>query len=147
MQIWRIVKKAYADNALDGEGARITGGRWNLPGTPMVYTSSHLSLALIEILVHFEPGNLPRDYVYIEIHVPSSVRIIRTSPNKEQNSHTQELGTAWAQKKSSALMEVSSIILPIEKNYLINPKHPDFKKFKISKPQNLTIDPRLLVKQ
>jgi hypothetical protein len=37
---WRIVKRRYASSAFDGEGARLYGGRWNSPGTPVVYSSS-----------------------------------------------------------------------------------------------------------
>ena len=29
---WRIAKRAHTNAAFSGEGARIAGGRWNLPG-------------------------------------------------------------------------------------------------------------------
>ncbi|WP_367268713.1 RES domain-containing protein, partial [uncultured Sphingomonas sp.] len=36
MIVHRLCKAAHA--ALDGEGARMWGGRWNSPGRAMVYT-------------------------------------------------------------------------------------------------------------
>ena len=46
---WRIVKARHADGAFDGEGARSEGGRWNSPGTPVVYTSVQDSGVLLTI--------------------------------------------------------------------------------------------------
>ena len=50
--------------AADYTGAMLAGGRWNPIGTPMLYTAQHLSLACIEVLVHLDKSQLPRDYVW-----------------------------------------------------------------------------------
>ena len=50
---WRIDKPGR--KAFTGEGARRYGGRWNSPGTAVVYLSAHLSLAALEIMVHQRP--------------------------------------------------------------------------------------------
>ncbi|MBI5171468.1 MAG: RES domain-containing protein [Candidatus Melainabacteria bacterium] len=57
---------------MDGEGARLFGGRWNSPGLPAIYTSSHLSLAALELLVHLNFDNLPADLVWLKIEVPET---------------------------------------------------------------------------
>ena len=62
---WRIIKARHAANAFDGEGARIEGGRWNSPGTPMVYTSESAALAALELLVHLGRGATLAAYVLI----------------------------------------------------------------------------------
>ena len=54
-EAWRIVKERHAASALDGEGARLHGGRWNSAGVRVVYTSFAKSLAALEILVHVRP--------------------------------------------------------------------------------------------
>lgn len=145
MRIWRLVKEKYALNALNGEGARITGGRWNLPGISMVYTSSTLSLALLELLVHFDRNYIPKGYVYIAIDVPSKIQVSAFRTEQKKLS-TQQVGSEWVQKENSLISAVPSMIVPIEKNYLINPNHSDFKKLKISKPEPFLMDPRLIQK-
>ena len=42
----------------------VAGGRWNPIGVAMLYTARHLSLACIEVLVHLDKGQFPRDYVW-----------------------------------------------------------------------------------
>ena len=60
---WRIVRAARANSAFTGEGARIYGGRWNSPGTAIVYVSQHESLAALELFVHLTPLSPDARYV------------------------------------------------------------------------------------
>ena len=60
---WRIIKARYAKSAFDGEGARQFGGRWNSPGVPIIYTSSSMSLAALEMLVHLGRSRSLSSYV------------------------------------------------------------------------------------
>ena len=69
MQAVRLVKARRAATALDGEGARRFGGRWNPPGVALVYCSSSLSLAVLELLVHVEPLAAPDDLVAVQIEL------------------------------------------------------------------------------
>lgn len=59
---------------------------------------------------------------------------------------TRNLGSAWAKSRASAVLAVPSVIVPSEKNYLLNPNHPDFKRISIGAPQDFSFDPRLLKK-
>ena len=52
MRVFRIQNRRYAESFLDGEGARLNGGRWNPVGTPLVYTSTTPELAVLEVMVH-----------------------------------------------------------------------------------------------
>ena len=47
---WRITSEKYAETAFSGEGAKEYGGRFNRPGTPVVYTSESISRATLELL-------------------------------------------------------------------------------------------------
>ncbi len=51
---YRLQKTKYNQTVLSGEGASISGGRWNAPGTPLIYTSSSISLAILEAQVHLD---------------------------------------------------------------------------------------------
>nr|MBI1228921.1 RES domain-containing protein [Cytophagales bacterium] len=48
MRIYRIAVTKYCDAS--GEGAKLYGGRWNLPGNPALYGSASVSSALLERL-------------------------------------------------------------------------------------------------
>ncbi|MGH9369048.1 MAG: RES domain-containing protein, partial [Thermoanaerobaculia bacterium] len=41
MKVWRLTSGRHA--SFDGGGSRLTGGRWSLRGTPVVYTSESLA--------------------------------------------------------------------------------------------------------
>lgn len=56
---------------------------------------------------------------------------------------TKDLGTKWARNKSAAILAVPSAVVPRERNFLLNPKHPDFSKIRFSAPEPFVFDPRL----
>jgi RES domain-containing protein len=58
-------------------------------------------------------------------------------------SLTKDLGTTWARVKSSLVISVPSVIVPDERNYLVNPAHPDFSLVRFSHPKPFVFDPRL----
>ena len=77
---WRLCRRRYAARAFDGEGARLSGGRWNLPGVAVVYTSATVSLAALEMLVHVDVGDAPADLVAIPLDIPGGVAIREPPP-------------------------------------------------------------------
>ncbi len=155
IRAWRLVKSRFAPTAFDGEGARRQGGRWNSEGTPVVYTASTLSLAALELIVHADVEDLPSGYVAIPVDIPRSVRLEavefgalprhwrRIAPCPRE---CQALGDAWVASKRTAVLTVPSVVVPVERNYLLNPAHPDFRKLAIGKPENFSIDARLLAR-
>ena len=54
------------------------------------------------------------------------------------------IGGPWVKEARSAVLELPSVIILGEPNYLLNPAHPDFQKIIIGKPQPFSFDPRLL---
>ena len=82
MRIWRICRERYAAEAFNGNGARLFGGRWNSPGTPMVYASSSLALAAIELFVHLEPNQQPADLVSVAALLPGGEPAQRLDPDQ-----------------------------------------------------------------
>jgi RES domain-containing protein len=147
---WRIVKSRYAAAAFDGEGARLYGGRWDSPGTRMVYTSSTISLAVLEALVHLQEASLLSSYLLISVSFDDALverlersrlpDVWRTYPPP---SELQRLGDEWVRSRRSAVLEVPSVIVERESNYLLNPAHPDFSSLVIGEPEPFTFDERL----
>lgn len=143
---WRLVKKKYAQQAFDGEGARLWGGRWNSQGLPIVYTSDSLSLAALELLVHLDSAQPAFELVSIQASIPDNL-LERFRPREFNAKDCQAIGDEWASAKRSLALEVPSMIITQESNCLINPRHPDFKKIKLSKPSPFHFDERLLKKR
>jgi RES domain-containing protein len=57
---------------------------------------------------------------------------------------TMQIGEEWVRRGRSVALAVPSVLSRSEMNFLLNPKHPDFKKIKISQPIEYRFDPRLL---
>lgn len=150
MRIYRISKKKYIED-LSGEGARLYGGRWNRRGDAMVYFSKSLSLAALEMLVHLDYQFVDGTFHFIEAEIPDTCITKLKSPLKvtenwrenPPNSRTQDYGSNWLKSNKSLGLQVSSAVLPIEHNILINPRHPDFFQLKIIKTGVLDVDERL----
>ena len=125
MRVWRLTKPEHAPG-LDGEGARLWGGRWNSPGLPMVYAASSLALAALEVLVHLPPqmrrtGGFP-PYMAVCLDVPDD-RVVPIGP--ASLATPRSIGDDWARARTSLALLIPSLIIPQETNLLINPAHPD----------------------
>lgn len=150
VRVFRIAKTRYI-NDFSGEGSRLFGGRWNKVGDPLVYFSEHLSLSLLEILVHVDFGNIPLDFSYVEVEIPDtmvktikSIDFIKPKWNTEKAAGELQLfGSNWLKKRDSLALKVPSAVLQKEFNILLNPMHPDFKKIKIVRVDKMEVDFRL----
>ena len=147
---WRLTKTKHLATAWDGEGARRTGGRWNSVGTAVVYVSATLSLALAETLVHIPGGVLPA-FTAIPIEFDESLvsvldpKDLPTGWNKHPPpASTQAIGDAWVAAASGAILRLPSVVVPVEFNYILNPRHPDFPRSGIAAPVPFPFDARLV---
>ena len=148
---WRIVRAAHVNSAFTGEGARVYGGRWNSRGTSVIYVSEHESLAALELFVHLTP--LSPDDLYRSFRLEWDDKLteyfaIKNLPanwNSEPPTfQTMQIGDDWVHAGKSVALGVPSVLTGSEMNFLLNPKHPDFKKIKISQPIDYRFDSRLL---
>ena len=146
---WRLTKTRYLATAWDGEGARRTGGRWNSVGTAVVYTSGTLSLALVETLVHLPSGILPA-YSAQPVEFDEAMLAVLTVSDLPDDwradpppPSTRAVGDEWVRAKESAVLRVPSVVVPLESNYVFNPRHPDFSRVTIGPPLPFPFDPRL----
>lgn len=153
IQAWRIVHQDYRSSAFDGEGARLVGGRWNSEGTPVVYTAGSLSLALLEIIVHLEIKEALKYFKALPVLFDESLiqaLALGTLPllwgSTPPLFSSKAVGDKWVKENQSAVLCVPSAIVPQEKNYLLNPHHPDFSFISIGDPIDLPLDPRVFEK-
>lgn len=148
---WRLIKAKYAAHAFDGEGARLYGGRWNSPGSPISYCSATASLAVLEVFANVQRTDLLAEYVLIACSFDESL-VTRVEAgglpaNWRQSPAPPELaaiGDAWIRDGVSAVLDVPSAIIDRERNYLINPMHTDFKRIKRRPAEPFKFDLRLI---
>jgi len=150
LAIWRLVPERRSESAFDGEGARLYGGRWNSPGSRVVYASESRALAVLEMLVHL-PGQAMTQ-IFSLFKIEFEAHLLQEFPLRKlpANWHSplvqpdsQFAGDQWIRGARSAVLRVPSAVIPEESNYLLNPLHPDFSQIRIDRPKRFAFDPRL----
>jgi len=151
MEVFRITKKEYASD-LSGLGAKIYGGRWNSVGTSMIYTSSHASLAALELACHTGGVMGLRDFMLSCFWLDPKSDMDEIKPenlpidwqNYPPSLDCAKVGDDWIKGFQSLLLKVPSAIVPSEHNILINPLDPKLQKFiRVKWVKPFTFDPRL----
>lgn len=151
---WRLQKPRYGESPADllsGEGAWRAGGRWNSRGRRVVYLSSSLALATLEMLAQVRNAAILPHYLKLSIRIPEDV-IFELGPSDwppgwdDQHLHppsAQQIGDTWVDLKQSAALLVPSAVVPEEWNVLVNPAHPDFKRIVVGDVSVYRVDPRI----
>jgi RES domain-containing protein len=151
MIVYRVTNGEFI-NDLSGTGAKLYGGRWNPIGIPALYTTQHLSLAVLEILVHIKSYRRPLDYHLITIEIPETVSIVSIDHQKLKKNwkddieYLQLIGYEFLTSLQSLVLQVPSAIIDAENNLIINPAHPDAGKIKIRSSKTFIFDKRLYLK-
>lgn len=150
MKFYRLEALARSSprQAFSGEGGLYYALRWNSIGTRLVYTSSSAALACLETLVHMQSLRGAEDRWLFTIEVPD--RLIEELQPVPRGWDTQPATTAsrtagdkWVAAQRSVALLVPSVVVPVEKNALINPRHPKFQLDWVQKPLRFRYDPRL----
>ena len=149
MRAFRLCRANFP--AYDGEGARRVGGRWNSKGTRVLYMSENRSLAVLEIFVHLA-ASLPDRYVLgaaeildaVAVEVLNETRLPAdwSTLDPREQELTRRIGDEWVAEQRSAVLSVPSVILG-ERNYVLNPAHPDFNRIAFAEPVPFRFDIRL----
>ena len=150
--LWRIAADTPGCTAddLSGIGAKVTGGRWNSKGVPVVYCATSIALATLETVHYLRAGALPFNRFLVRIEVPASVWLARQVLDPVPGGwdaipagrSARRAGDNWSAAGKSALLVVPSVIVPDECNVLINPRHPDAAAITASTVRRWQYDPR-----
>jgi RES domain-containing protein len=154
IRAWRLTRGIHAappSDAFNGVGAERRGGRWNAIGTRAAYASSSRSLAALEYLANVDPEDLPDDLVYVGISFDEAYCEIANPPDGWDTLDSVvaiRYGEAWLASRRSAVLAVPSVIVPAERNYVVNPAHGDFVSIDIAdEVETFVFDARLLRRQ
>lgn len=152
MIVYRLSKQAFI-NDLSGYGAEKTGGRWNSKGIPVLYTAASRALAVVEVAVHVPFGIVPANYFLATIDIPDKdilkLDLKDLSPNWNKYPFvrdTQAMGNNFIRSNEHLVLQVPSATVEGDFNYLVNPRHPDFKKVKVKSIDPFVFDIRLFKK-
>jgi len=152
MEVFRISKSKYIDDLM-GTGARLHGGRWNRIGVPVLYTSTMLPLALLELIVNFTGKNAFKlNYSYLKMEVPDKLIVdisqeIDVEGDRNDYPKLNKIAEGHFFEGNVLAIKVPSFVLPQEHNLIINPMHQNFGKVQILMKDEIRLDQRLKTKQ
>jgi RES domain-containing protein len=148
--VYRLVHPRHSRTAFSGEGAFLAGGRWNSPGIRVVYTSSSIALAVLEVLAYRKARKpLPPRHLYRVTLDQDDVMWLQSAhlPNDWMvylhPAGTQAIGDAWVNSGTTLALAVPSVLAPQEHNIVLNCGHPGFARLQIEGPEEFPFNPRL----
>jgi RES domain-containing protein len=146
--VYRLAKRRYP--IYDGSGAALEGARWNSPGRSLIYASEHYATAILEKLVHAGRTQLPGAHHAAGIHIPDDLPAEHFDPGAVPGWETEESATAraygdgWHAAGRTAVLIVPSLPgQPVERNFVINPSHPDAVRIRVGPSFEVVWDGRL----
>jgi RES domain-containing protein len=152
MLYYRIVTSRARAADLSGTGAWLVGGRWNPVGTHALYASENPALAMLEVLVHADVRDLPDKLflVFIEIDDDAPIRTVAEADlpqdwRKPEHLGLKRMGAEWLADPTFIGFYAPSAVLPVQRNMILNPGHPEFQRFvRVVDVREITPDARLL---
>lgn len=123
MRLWRLARAGQL--ALDGEGARLHGGRYSSPGRPIVSLASEAGLAVLVTLRYAmaEAGGMEGEYLLGWTQAADAVPE-RIEPGLSREDTTRWVD-AWLESQQSLLAAIQSTVLPEADVVFLNPHHRD----------------------
>ena len=147
--VWRIARRRYALDR-SGIGARLDGGRWNHPGTAVIYAGRTIAIAALEKLVHVA-GIVPPDLVLVRVELPDDgsteqpdlADLPRGWDLVPAGPASMRFGTTWVRDGRSLVLYVPSVLVREEQIAVLNPNHPEFAAVKMVIARAFHYDPRM----
>jgi len=149
MKVYHLGHTRFAQ-ALNGEGARLHGGRWNKQGSPCLYTSETQALCVLEYAANVSLDELPKTLSITVYELPTNSWLepdLASLPKNWQAvpapEETKAFGTELLQNNAVVAFKVPSAVIPTEYNFILNPLANDFNKVTIVNVFPFQIDRRI----
>jgi RES domain-containing protein len=118
---------------------------------PAVFASATLSLAALERFVHIDPDLAPESLVAIAVDVGPDVAVesvlIADLPGDWRTYPAPPalaaVGERWVRASRTAVLSVPSVVIPHERNFILNPRHPAFPGLTVRSAEPFSFDPRM----
>jgi RES domain-containing protein len=148
MEVFRIAKTKYIED-ISGAGSKMYGARWNRVGVAALYTSEARSLALLELIVHFESKNsLKIDHSYISLVIDDDKivnldkSLLPTDELEINDNRLWKITDYYFFEKKVLALRVPSVLIPEESNIILNPLHVDFNQVLVKNIEPINLDER-----
>ena len=148
MIVFRICNPPFSED-ISGTGAKLYGGRWNSKGVAVIYASEHISLSVLEMLVHNRFTDFATDLNLLHLSFADTLSIKDVKNSKLKTDwindfdYTRFMGDQFIKAGTHAILKVPSAVIKEEHNFIINPFHSNFKKIKITQTVSFSTDKRL----
>jgi len=152
MFAWRITKARRARD-LSGVGAALDGGRWNDVDVPALYMGLSAAICCLETFVH--TTRYPALPLKITRFVLPDDETLYLEPNPSElpkgwqaippDRPSMMFGAKWLQAKTHLGLIVPSAVLPLERNVVLNPKHPAIEAVRVDEVFNFMYDERMFL--
>jgi RES domain-containing protein len=147
---YRIGSSAHP--LLDGAGAAASEvARWNSRGRYIIYAAEHYVTALLEKAAQVNSVRIPRTLLFVRIELPAAARVEELRPDdlpdweSDEKNASQRFGNRWYDEQRSLVLLVPSLVAPgLERNVLINQRHPQFAQVAASPLEPVRCHPKLL---
>ncbi|MGN6341900.1 MAG: RES family NAD+ phosphorylase [Ginsengibacter sp.] len=147
MRVYRISLAIYSTKLL----ASGNPARWNSKDVKMIYTAQSRALACLENIVHRDSKGLQKNFRIMEIDIPDKIKIEKIQEtdlipdwkNFYNMPYTQQIGNDWINNSKTAVLQVPSVIVSGDFNYLVNPAHKDFSSIKLLSTVPFEFDSRI----
>lgn len=154
MNAWRIYDhhavhaQVRGFDPLSGSGGLHRSARWHHKGRPILYAASSPGVALLEVLVH-ETSESFRERTLLKLEMDDDVetvtsqrllRLLADSPPGRPEQLTRDFGRRWLEEQRSLALVVPSVVMPYERNVIINPAHSRAGSLRIVHSDGISLD-------
>lgn len=152
MRAWRISKASRATD-LSGKGAAIDGGRWNDAEIPAVYLGLSPAICCLETFVHqTRRPVIPMKITVLELpdvpelyFEPALNDLPEGWASLPADRPSMAYGTAWLARNEQLGLILPSAVMRIERNIMLNPRHPAMAVVQIVEVLDFAYDGRLFL--
>ena len=148
LRVWLVGDRRFP--LFSAFGASQFGDRWNSIGVEVVYASSSIAGAILELVVPTNGIKPPGHHGFIWIDLPQGISYEIVDPTRFSASlipetSSRQFGDEWVQSNRSCVLFVPSVVVPAPVfNMVINPNHGDASKIRwLKTPKPLEWDDRL----
>lgn len=110
-----------------------------------MYFGATASITVLERLAHQDPDTLPDDLMLGRFEAGLTVDHLEAGFPIRDIGRTQARGEAFLAARTACILQVPSVLVPEESNFLMNPRHAEVLRIQPVEARSFEFDERLLL--